>query len=111
MGGVQPVKCPSRIRCHHLIKTFYRGPGGWTDQQLPDGTIVFTAPTGHTNTTEPLGGMLFPVLKQSTGELGVPPTLDVAETYRALMMPAASEPAVRVQPRIPVVLSPRVISR
>jgi hypothetical protein len=23
---------------------FYIGPGGWTDQQLPDGTIVFTAP-------------------------------------------------------------------
>jgi hypothetical protein len=80
-------KRSSRIRCHHLIKTFYRGPGGWTDQQLPDGTIIFTAPTGHTYTTEPLGAMLFPVLKQSTGELNVAPTVDVAETDRALMMP------------------------
>jgi hypothetical protein len=53
----------------HLIKTFYIGPGGWTDQQLPDGTIVLTAPTGHTYTTQPRGGTLFPTLAQPTGEL------------------------------------------
>ena len=47
-------------RAHHLIKTFYAGPGGWTDQQMPDGTIVLTAPTGHTYTTEPHGASMFP---------------------------------------------------
>jgi hypothetical protein len=31
--------------------------------------------------------MLFPSLKRSTGALDVPPTGDVAETDRALMMP------------------------
>ena len=31
-------------RIHHLIKTFYTGSGGWTDQQLPDGTVILTAP-------------------------------------------------------------------
>jgi len=62
-------------------------PGRWTDQQLPDGTIIFTAPTGHTYTTETHGGMLFPALRQSTGELNVSPTVAVAETDRALMMP------------------------
>jgi hypothetical protein len=74
-------------RGHHLIKTFYTGPGGWTDRQLPDGTIVLTAPTGHTYTTEPLGGMLFSALAQPTGDLGIPPTLDVPETDRGVMMP------------------------
>jgi hypothetical protein len=69
-----------------LIKTFYPGPGGWTDQQLPDGTIVFTAPTGHTYRTQPLGGLLFPALKQSTGELPIR-LVDEPGTNRALMMP------------------------
>ena len=81
------LKRTSRIRCHHLVKTFYCGPGGWTDAQLPDGTIVFTAPTGHIYRTEPLGGMLFPALRQSTGVLSLPPIGDVAVTGRALMMP------------------------
>jgi hypothetical protein len=75
------------IRCHYLLKTFYSGPRGWTDQQLPDGTIVFTAPTGHTYTTEPLGGMLFPALAQPTGELPKPTTLDEPSPYRGVMMP------------------------
>jgi hypothetical protein len=69
-------------RTHHLLKTFC----GWTDQQLADGTIVLTAPTGHTYTTEPLGGMLFSALAQSTGELPVP-TLDEPSPYRSVMMP------------------------
>jgi hypothetical protein len=87
VGVTHPSNNKLYCRTHHLIKTFYSGPGGWTDQQLPDGTIIFTAPTGHTYTTEPLGAMLFPALKRSTGALDVPPTLDVAETDRALMMP------------------------
>jgi hypothetical protein len=81
------TKCSSHIRYHHLIKTFYGGPGGWVDQQLPDGTIVLTAPTGHTYTTEPHGGTLFPALGQSTGELPTPPALQTPETDRSAMMP------------------------
>jgi hypothetical protein len=34
------------IRYHHLLKTFYAG-FGWKDRQFPDGTIVWTAPTGY----------------------------------------------------------------
>jgi hypothetical protein len=37
------LKCPWRFRCHHLIKVFYAGVAGWTDQQMPDGTIILTA--------------------------------------------------------------------
>ena len=69
------------------MKTFYSGPGGWTDAQLPHGTVVFTAPTGHIYSTEPLGGMLFAALRQSTGVLIVPQVSDVPVTGRALMMP------------------------
>jgi hypothetical protein len=85
-GPTHPSNNKLYCRTHHLIKTFYTGPGGWTDQQLPDGTIVFTAPTGHTYTTEPLGAMLFPALKQPTGELPVP-ALDEPGPNRDLMMP------------------------
>ena len=81
-----PVKCSLAIRRHHLLKTFYCGAGGWTEQQLADGTIVFTAPTGHTYTTEPLGGMLFSALAQPTGELPLP-VLDEPSPYRAGIMP------------------------
>jgi Domain of unknown function (DUF222) len=73
-------------RTHHLLKTFYGGPGGWTDQQLPDGTIILTAPTGHTYVTEPLGGMLFSALAEPTGELPIP-TFDQPAPNRDVMMP------------------------
>jgi hypothetical protein len=45
-----------------------------------------TAPTGHTYSTQPHGGTLFPGLKQPTGELPVP-TLDEPSPNRAVMMP------------------------
>ncbi|AMT73297.1 HNH endonuclease signature motif containing protein [Mycobacteroides immunogenum] len=45
-------------RKHHLLKTF----GGWREIQEPDGTVIWKAPTGHTYTTSPGGGLLFPTL-------------------------------------------------
>jgi hypothetical protein len=83
-------------RTHHLLKTFYTGANGWTDQQLPDGTIIFTAPTGHIYTTEPHGGILFPALAQSTGELPAP-TLDEPSPCRGVMMPKRKQ--IREQDR------------
>jgi hypothetical protein len=53
---------------------------------MPDGTIILTAPTGHTYVTEAHGAALFPTLAQSTGELPLP-TLDEPSSYRAVMMP------------------------
>ena len=53
-------------RAHHLVKTFYCGPGGWAEQQLPDGTLLLTSPTGHRYTTEPAGARLFPGLSVQT---------------------------------------------
>ena len=86
-GPTHPSNTKPYCRTHHLVKTFITGPGGWTDRQLPDATIVLTAPTGHTYATEPHGAAMFPALAQPTGELDIPPTFDVPETDRAAMMP------------------------
>jgi uncharacterized protein DUF222 len=82
-GFTHPSDLKHYCGIHHLIKTFHRG---WTEQQLPDGTIVLTAPTGHTYVTEGHGAALFPALGQSTGELPVP-NVEEPSPYRTLMMP------------------------
>lgn len=60
-------------REHHLCKTFRGGPHGWRDEQLPDGTIIFTAPTGHTYTTKPLSALVLPSWDTTTAALPPPP--------------------------------------
>jgi hypothetical protein len=77
------LKC--YCRTHHLIKTFF----GWAEQQLPDGTLILTSPSGHTYVTTPGSALLFPSLCYSVG--GIPtPEADPAPDYcaeRAAMMP------------------------
>ncbi|MDT7793756.1 MAG: hypothetical protein QOD59_3192, partial [Mycobacterium sp.] len=58
VGPTHPSNNKPYCRTHHLIKTFHTGIDGWTDQQLCDGTIVFTAPTGHTYATEAHGASM-----------------------------------------------------
>ena len=60
---------------------------------MSDGTIILTAPTGHTYTTEPHGASMFSALNQDTGELNIPPLPVWCETNRSLMCRAASKPA------------------
>jgi hypothetical protein len=86
-GVTRNLKRTSAFRCHHLVKTFCGGPGGWTDQQLSDGTVILTAPTGQVYMTEPHGGAMFPTLKQPTGELNLVSAIGVPETDRSVMMP------------------------
>jgi hypothetical protein len=52
-------------REHHRLKTFHGGPGGWRDEQLADGTIVWTSPTGREYRTTPNGFDLFPQLREA----------------------------------------------
>jgi len=51
-----------RLACrkHHLLKTFWTGERGWTDEQFPDGTIRWTSPTGRVYVTVPGSRLLFP---------------------------------------------------
>jgi hypothetical protein len=86
-GPTHPSNTKPYCRTHHLIKTFACGPGGWSDRQLPDGTIVLTAPTGHVYSTEPHGAAMFPALAVPTGELDIPPQLVPPESDRSVMMP------------------------
>ncbi len=74
-------------RHHHLLKTFYGGSGGWTDRQLADGTVTWTAPSGHIYTTTPGGSFFFPVLATPTGELRVAHSDESSSSARGLMMP------------------------
>ncbi|KWX69155.1 HNH endonuclease signature motif containing protein [Mycobacterium sp. NAZ190054] len=75
VGPTHPSNLKCLCRFHHLLKTFWIGATGWRDRQYPDGTIVWTAPTGHTYTTYPGSRLLFPTLCQPTGTLwtGDPP--------------------------------------
>ncbi len=59
-GPTHPGNLSPKCRKHHLLKTFYGGPDGWQDHQQPDGTIVWTAPTGHTYISVPESRILFP---------------------------------------------------
>ncbi|HUB57440.1 MAG TPA: HNH endonuclease signature motif containing protein [Mycobacterium sp.] len=88
-------------RYHHLLKTFYSGVSGWADRQLPDGTVEWTAPSGHIYTTTPSGAMFFPVLATSTGELKITTESGRPSIAKGLMMPTrrrtrAAERAARI---------------
>ncbi|WP_237570202.1 HNH endonuclease signature motif containing protein [Mycolicibacterium lacusdiani] len=67
--------CGSNLKClcrrHHLLKTFWGGPNGWRDRQLPDGTIVWTSPHGRTYVTEPGSKLLFPSLCRPTAAVTI----------------------------------------
>jgi hypothetical protein len=75
-------------RTHHLLKTFYTGPNGWRDRQEPDGTVIWTSPTGHNYITKPGGSLFFPALAASTGTLVLPTDMPPPAEKRGLMMPA-----------------------
>jgi hypothetical protein len=77
------LKC--YCRTHHLVKTFW----GWREQQLPDGTLILTSPTGHTHVSTPGSTLLFPTLCYAVG--GMPAVeAEPAQDYcgeRTAMMP------------------------
>ncbi|WP_020103292.1 HNH endonuclease [Mycobacterium sp. 360MFTsu5.1] len=91
-GPTHPGNLSPKCRKHHLLKTFYGGPDGWSDRQQPDGTIVWTAPTGHTYTTVPESRILFPRTVTDTPLPGpLPPDAPDLDTPpapgRGIMMP------------------------
>jgi hypothetical protein len=80
--------CASNLKClcrlHHLLKTF----GGWRDRQLPDGTVIWALPDGHTYVTTPASALLFPSLCAPTGEVPRPASTDTDRcAERTAMMP------------------------
>ncbi|HTI74038.1 MAG TPA: DUF222 domain-containing protein, partial [Mycobacterium sp.] len=81
-GPTHPSNNTLKCRIHHLLKTFC----GWTDRQLPDGTIVWTSPRGRIYTSEPLGAQFFPQLGAPTETLKLPNS-PPPSSNRALAMP------------------------
>ena len=106
VGPTHASNLKALCRFHHLLKTFWTGPGGWKDRQHPDGTIVWTSPTGHTYTTHPGSRLLFPALCKPTGTLwtGDPPHVPHSDN-RAAMMPRRTR--TRAQSRTPYITRER----
>ncbi len=99
-GPTHPSNIHLKCRPHHLLKTFWCGENGWSEQQFPDGAIVFTSPSGRTYTTTPGGALFFPRLAAHTGTLTPEPRTGDSPG-RTLMMPTrrrtrAEERAARI---------------
>ena len=75
------LKCMCRI--HHLLKTFWR----WRDQQLPDGTVIWTSPSGQTYTTTPGSALWFPTLCRPTAAPAPITRTGTGSTDPTAMMP------------------------
>jgi hypothetical protein len=80
-GPTHASNLKSLCRLHHLIKTFW----GWSDQQLPDGTVVWTSPSRHTYVTIPGSALLFPQLCAPTGTLDTIPNRQRRTDHTAMM--------------------------
>ncbi len=86
LGPTHASNLRSLCRKHHLLKTFWCGDDGWSDRQSPDGTIVWTSPTGQTYTTQPGGRLVFPSWDTTVASPKVSAGQPVSE-HRTLMMP------------------------
>jgi hypothetical protein len=68
-GGLTvPWNLACYCREHHRLKTFHGGLSGWRDEQLPDGTMIWTSPTGRIYRTTPGGPELFPQMRPACVE-------------------------------------------
>jgi hypothetical protein len=75
------LKC--LCRKHHLLKTFL----GWRDEQLRDGTIVWTSPSGQRYVTTAGSALIFPDLCRPTCAITVGPRRAQACGDRSVTMP------------------------
>ncbi|WP_319452157.1 MULTISPECIES: HNH endonuclease signature motif containing protein [unclassified Mycobacterium] len=91
--------CASNLKClcrfHHLLKTFWGGPHGWRDRQLPDGTVIWNSPTGQEHTTHPGSRLLFPTLCLPTA----PATVTDAPTAHTAGLTMPRRKTTRAQDR------------
>uniref|UniRef100_UPI0013DE5FA8 HNH endonuclease signature motif containing protein n=1 Tax=Mycolicibacterium stellerae TaxID=2358193 RepID=UPI0013DE5FA8 len=87
LGPTHPSNLNCKCRRHHLMKTFWTGIGGWADKQLPDATVIWTAPSGKTYTTQPGSRLFFPTWNVTTTELPPATKPPPHAERRGLMMP------------------------
>lgn len=101
-GPTHPSNLNCKCRGHHLMKTFWCGDGGWSDLQLPDGTVIWTAPTGHKYITKPGICLYFPATDITTASLPPPPKPPPGYTAGTMKMPRrrrarAADEAARIE--------------
>jgi hypothetical protein len=83
IGPTHPSNLKCLCRTNHLMKTF----GGWHDVQLPDGTVIWTSPSGKKYITKPGSRLFFDMWDTTTADLP-PPVIVVPNTGdRGVMMP------------------------
>ena len=87
LGLTHPSNLNCKCRSHHLMKTFWGGPDGWRDAQLPDATVIWTAPDGRTYTTKPGSRLFFPSYTLATADLPPPACGPPIHPGRTAMMP------------------------
>ncbi|MGY4708056.1 DUF222 domain-containing protein [Mycolicibacterium sp. CBM1] len=68
-GPTHASNLSCKCRKHHLLKTFWPG---WSDRQLPDGTLIWTSPAGKRYVTHPGSRLLIPQWNTATAELPEP---------------------------------------
>jgi hypothetical protein len=56
-------------------------------RKLPDGTVIWTSPSGQTYTTHPGSRLLFPSLCKPTAPVSAPANAPSTQPNRGLMMP------------------------
>ncbi|BBY15621.1 HNH endonuclease signature motif containing protein [Mycolicibacterium litorale] len=103
-GPTQAANLKCLCRMHHMIKTF----GGWKDQQLPDGTVIWVSPSGHTYVTTPGSALLFPGLCAPTAPVAGK-KFDTVAGDRKARMPQRRR--TRAQNRAAVVAKERAHNR
>jgi len=64
-GPTQASNLKCLCRFHHLVKTFW----GWSDEQLVDGTIIWTSPAGDRYVTHPGSAIVSPQLCAPTAPI------------------------------------------
>jgi len=82
-GATHPSNLKCLCRQHHLLKTFW----GWDDEQLADGTVIWSVPDGQTHVTVPGSALLFPGL---CAGVELPPAVATPDAHcgdRDAMMP------------------------
>ena len=87
LGATHPSNLKCLCRKHHLLKTLWTGVGGWADQQLPDGTLIWTSPTANTYKTLPGSRIFFPAWNVATAVLPPPRAPAADPCTKTLMMP------------------------
>lgn len=99
VGPTHPSNMACLCRKHHLLKTFWTG--SWTLTLLPDGSAVWTSPTGHTYATSPGSRLWFPDWSVTTADLPPPGKAPPVNGDRGLRMPVrrrtrAADQAARI---------------